>query len=97
VPARLLSTTTHTITHISLRHQLKGTSVAVVEMAPPTVDTDLGGISHGGRTSGQRLPSPRAFAREALPQLEDGRDEVLVGQSIGARQQGEALFARMNP
>jgi len=81
---------------LSLRHQLKSTGIAVVEMAPPIVDTGLGGASRGTRTDGQTILSPEAFAEQALPQLEEGRDEVLVGLSIATRQQGEALFARMN-
>ena len=81
---------------LSLRHQLKGTSVSVVEMAPPIVDTELGGFSRGGRTDGQPVLSPESFVKEAMPQLDDGRDEVLVGLSIGTRKQGEALFAQMN-
>jgi uncharacterized oxidoreductase len=81
---------------LSLRHQLKGTPIAVIEVAPPIVDTELGGASRGGRTDGQPVLSPEAFVREVMPQLADGRDEVLVGLSIGTRKQGEALFGRMN-
>jgi uncharacterized oxidoreductase len=81
---------------LSLSHQLKGTTISVVEMAPPIVATELGGVSRGGRTDGQVVLSPEAFVQEAVPQLEDGRDEVLIGLSIGTRKQGEGLFARMN-
>ncbi|USX14395.1 SDR family oxidoreductase [Oxalobacteraceae bacterium OTU3CAMAD1] len=81
---------------LTLRHQLKSTGVRVVEMAPPIVDTGLGGGTRSGATSGQPMMSPDEFATEALIQLADGRDEVLVGLSAGSRKMGEALFERMN-
>ncbi|MET0267685.1 MAG: SDR family NAD(P)-dependent oxidoreductase [Duganella sp.] len=81
---------------LTLRHQLKDTAVRVVEMAPPIVDTGLGGGDRSGGTKGQQMMSPQAFATEALAQLETGQDEVLVGLSAGARKMGEALFERMN-
>ena len=42
------------------------------------------------------MMSPEDFATEALIELADGRDEVLVGLSAGSRKMGEALFGRMN-
>jgi len=81
---------------LSLRHQLKVTRIRVVEMAPPIVETGLGGGERSGGTSGQRSMPPEDFAAEALAQLETGQDEVLVGLAAGARKMGEALFERMN-
>lgn len=81
---------------LSLRHQLRSTSVKVVELAPPIVDTGLGGNTRSGGTANQRMMSPEAFATEALARLEAGKDEVLVGISAETRRQGEALFDRMN-
>jgi uncharacterized oxidoreductase len=81
---------------LSLRHQLKATDVRVVEMAPPIVDTGLGGGDRSGGTTGQRIMSAEDFATEALVQLENDQDEVLVGLAAGARKMGEALFNRMN-
>jgi hypothetical protein len=52
------------------------------------------GASRSRRMDGQFVVSTESFVQEAMLQLEDGRDEVLVGPSIGARKQGEALFAR---
>jgi uncharacterized oxidoreductase len=42
------------------------------------------------------MMSPEAFAVEALKLLDEDRDEVLIGQAIGTREHGEALFQRMN-
>lgn len=81
---------------LSLRHQLKTSGVRVVEMAPPIVDTSLGGGNRIGRSSGQPMMSVEDFASEALAQLEGDQDEVLVGMAAGTRKMGEALFERMN-
>lgn len=81
---------------LTLRHQLKATGVRVVEMAPPIVDTGLGGGERSGGAAGQRMMSAEDFATEALAQLESDQDEVLVGLAAGARKMGEALFDRMN-
>ena len=81
---------------LSLRHQLRNTEVKVMELAPPIVDTALGGDSRSDGTKNAGMMSPQAFATEALRLLDEGRDEVLIGQAIGTRQHGEALFQRMN-
>jgi uncharacterized oxidoreductase len=41
--------------------------------------------------------TPDECVEEGLPQLADGRAEVLIGVSIGSRREGEALFDRINP
>lgn len=81
---------------LSLRHQMKGTGVRVVEMAPPIVDTGLGGGTRSEGTASRMMVSPEEFATEALAQLEAGRDEILVGISAQTRRLGETLFERMN-
>jgi len=81
---------------LSLRHQLKATGVRVVEIAPPIVDTGLGGEDRIAGTSTQAMMSPDDFAAEALNQLENDQDEIMIGLAAGARKMGEALFERMN-
>ncbi|MNK90888.1 Serine 3-dehydrogenase [compost metagenome] len=81
---------------LSLRHQLRHTAVKVVELAPPIVDTALGGDARSDGTKSAGMMSPETFATEALTLLDEGRDEVLIGQAVGTRQHGEALFQRMN-
>ncbi|MBA8879168.1 SDR family oxidoreductase [Phyllobacterium myrsinacearum] len=81
---------------LSLRHQLKSTGIRVVEIAPPIVDTDLGGGTRSGGTTSRIMVSPEEFATEALAQLKAGKDEVLVGVSADTRRMGETLFERMN-
>ena len=64
----------------ALRHQLRGTGVEVVDLAPPAVDTALlkgaQGPDGGG---GPPVITPEQFAEDALRALAKGRSEVRVG------------------
>lgn len=81
---------------LSLRHQLKATGVRVIELAPPIVDTGLGGGTRSDGAASRMMVTPEQFASEVLAQLAEGKDEVLVGIAVQTRQMGEALFERMN-
>jgi uncharacterized oxidoreductase len=61
---------------ISLRHQLKGTGVKVVEIIPPVVETNL----HRGQS--RRPPNAMSldlFVAAAMTGLDRGDDEVAIG------------------
>ena len=79
----------------SLRHQLAGTAVGVVEIIPPAVDTDLGGP--GLHTFGVPVDE---LADAVMPRIEAGETEIAYGfaekASRGSRDEVEALFQRMN-
>lgn len=62
---------------MSLRHQLSETSVEVIEVAPPAVNTDLGGT--GLHTHGEPLD---AFADGIFKGLEEGKQEIGYGTSV---------------
>lgn len=86
----------HSIT-LSLRHQLRHTAVKVFEIAPPSVDTELGhdrrtdkSESHGG------IPVSE-FMAGALEALRNDELEAAIGMARNLREGREALFARMNP
>jgi uncharacterized oxidoreductase len=81
---------------LSLRHQLKSVGVRVIEVAPPIVDTGLGGGTRSEGTASRMMVTPEEFATETLAQLEADKDEVLVGVSAKTRELGEAMFERMN-
>ncbi|KQQ78166.1 oxidoreductase [Xanthomonas sp. Leaf131] len=81
---------------LSLRHQLKQSTVRVIEIAPPIVDTGLGGGTRSAGTATRNMMSAEQFATEAITQLEAGKHEVLIGISAETRRLGEALFERMN-
>ncbi|OWA33479.1 short-chain dehydrogenase [Saccharibacillus sp. O16] len=61
---------------MSLRHQLSDTTVEVIEIAPPAVNTDLGGA--GKHTQGEPLD---AFADGIFAGLEEGQEEIGYGTS----------------
>ncbi|QAY67569.1 SDR family oxidoreductase [Paenibacillus protaetiae] len=62
---------------MSLRHQLSGTNVEVIEIAPPAVNTDLGGA--GLHTTGEPLD---AFADGIFQGLAEGKPEIGYGTSV---------------
>jgi len=61
---------------MSLRYQLSETSVEVIEVAPPAVNTDLGGV--GLHNFGEPLD---AFADGIFKGLEEGKTEIGYGTS----------------
>ncbi|RIW34629.1 SDR family NAD(P)-dependent oxidoreductase [Bacillus salacetis] len=61
---------------MSLRHQLSDTSVEVIEVAPPAVNTDLGGA--GLHTQGEPL---NEFADGIFAGLKEGKKEIGYGSS----------------
>jgi len=81
---------------LSMRRQFRDLGIAVYEVAPPSVDSELGwqhrpkGGSHGGL-------SVAAFVDAVVAALEAGTAEVAVEQAAGLREGREALFDRMNP
>jgi uncharacterized oxidoreductase len=80
---------------LALRRQLADTSVQVVEVIPPAVDTDLGGP--GLHTFG--IPVDE-FADVVIRQLGAGDLEIAYGfaeqASRASRPELDAIFARMN-
>jgi uncharacterized oxidoreductase len=81
---------------LSLRHQLSGTPVAVIEIIPPAVDTDLGG--KGLHTFGAPL---NEFMDAVAEQIKLGSIEATYGFSVessrATREQLAAIFKQMNP
>ncbi len=86
----------HSLT-LSLRYQLRATSVQVFEIAPPSVDTELGperradkNQSHGGMPVAE-------FIAAAMEAIENDTLEAAIGPAAGMRANPAELFARMNP
>jgi uncharacterized oxidoreductase len=86
---------------VSLRHQLKHTTVKVVELIPPWVDTNL---DKGRRRTAGPVPMPLPqFISEAMEGLAGDADEVPIGDAKFLRASagtGEAFtkaLSRMNP
>jgi len=80
---------------LSLRHQLSGTPIDVIEIIPPAVDTDLGG--KGLHTFGVPLDE---FTDGIVEQLKMGSIEATYGfsteSSRASREQLGAIFKQMN-
>lgn len=80
---------------LSLRHQLMATPIKVVEVIPPAVDTDLGGV--GLHTWGVPLDE---FADAIFAGLKDKKLEVAYGLSDKASQASraelDAMFRQLN-
>ncbi|WP_067936438.1 SDR family oxidoreductase [Alicyclobacillus kakegawensis] len=62
---------------MSLRHQLSDTSVEVIEVAPPMVNTNLGG--EGLNSQGEPLD---AFADGIFQGFAEGKEEIGYGSSV---------------
>lgn len=81
---------------LSLRHQLKGRNIDVIEIIPPALNTDLGGLGlHDG------MPSVSEFIEAIFQQLDAGQTELTFGTSEArANANNETIreyFSRMNP
>lgn len=85
----------HSLT-LSLRHQLKNTSVKVFEIAPPSVDTELGHDRREDKTQSHGGIPIAEFIEEAMEALQNDVLEAPIGMSKGLHAKREALFDQMN-
>jgi uncharacterized oxidoreductase len=86
---------------ISLRHQLRNTSVNVFEIIPPMVDTELDHGSRGKRGQKDRGILPQVVAAETIKALEGNIFEHPVGMAqnlykAAHSDQASIVFNRMN-
>ena len=83
-----------------LRVQLGGTSVAVVELAPPLTETPLFTAEFAEQTNGQKGMAVDDFVRRAIAAIEAGKTEIRPGQSnllkIASRLAPGLIFAQMS-
>jgi uncharacterized oxidoreductase len=84
----------------SLRHQLRKTSIQVIELIPPTVDTELDRGARESRSQAYRGIPSGPVAEAVLVGLKKEETEITVGQAQGLRnldrQEAEKMFLRMN-
>jgi uncharacterized oxidoreductase len=80
---------------LSLRHQLAKTSIRVVEIIPPALNTDLGGV--GLHTMGEAV---EPFADDVVSRLAAGEEEIAYGtakpRAAAAHAAFDEAFKRMN-
>jgi uncharacterized oxidoreductase len=87
---------------VSLRHQLRDTSVRVIELAPPWVATDLGSGHSTFVAEPGRGPMPLgAFIDAAMQDLASDREELAVAgakflYSAGVGEKAGEVFGQMN-
>jgi len=85
---------------VSLRYQLKGTSIKVFELVPPMVDTELdGGTAEEGAARYRGIP-PSDVARAALSAMAANEYEIFVGEAkdlaMRSRTDPEQAFENIN-
>jgi uncharacterized oxidoreductase len=87
----------------SLRHQLHGSGVRVVELIPPYVATELDRATRGSHANAGPLPMPLdAFVAAAMEALASGQDELAVAEAQRLRaagvnaELGPVVFSRLN-
>ena len=85
----------HSLT-MSLRYQLKNTSVKVFEVIPPSVDTELGHERREDKTQTHGGIPIAEFLSEAMDALKNDLLEAAVGQSKGLREKRDEMFSVMN-
>ncbi len=85
---------------MSLRHQLKDTSIKVFEIIPPTVDTELDKGARARRGQKDRGIKPDEVASAALPALAADQYELAVGRAawlrMESRKEPEQIFQMIN-
>lgn len=86
----------HSIT-LSLRHQLRDTSVKVFEIAPPAVDTELGHDARTDKAQSHGGIPVNEFLKEAMQYIADDVFESAVGMAKGLKAKREEAFSMLNP
>ena len=67
---------------ISLRHQLKDTSIKVFEIVPPAVDTELGKGTTSDESQEYRGILPVVVAEVTIKALAKNEYEIIVGEAM---------------
>lgn len=85
---------------ISLRHQLRNTSVRVFEAVPPTTDTDLDESFAGEEEEAYRGISAKEVAAGIIEGLKADKEQIIVGEAQRLYQESlddpEAIFKQLN-
>lgn len=85
---------------LTLRHQLKNTSVRVFEIIPPIVDTDLDQGAREQRGQKERGIAPKVVAEQTLKGMEADEFEIAVSRAkvlrIGSRLAPKRFFGLIN-
>jgi len=85
---------------ISLRHQLRSTTVRVFEAAPPATDTELDRSFAGEREHAYRGITAQEVAAAIMEGLRADNEQIIIGQAKGlyeaSLQNPEVIFKQLN-
>jgi len=85
---------------VSIRHQLRDTSIKVFEIIPPIVDTDLDKGARDERGQEDKGIHPSEVAKATLKALEEDEYETAIGMAqnlrMGSRNNPEQFFKGIN-
>jgi uncharacterized oxidoreductase len=85
---------------MSLRHQLRNTSIRVFEVIPPTVNTDLDKGARDRRGQKDKGIPPFEVAKAVIDGLEKDEFEIAIGMAqnliMGSRNNPEQIFQNIN-
>lgn len=85
---------------VSLRYQLKDSSIKVFEIVPPAVDTELGKRTTEDTEHEYKGIPPSEIATATLTALANNEYEIVVGEAkglvMGARTNPEQAFQNIN-
>ena len=85
----------HSLT-ISQRYQLKNTGIKVFEIAPPSVDTELGHDRREDKTQSHGGIPVSEFIEGAMKAIRNDVYEAAIGMSAGLREKRENIFEQLN-
>jgi len=85
----------HSLT-LSLRHQLRNTTVKVFEIIPPSVDTELGSDRREDKSQSHGGMPVNEFIEQAMHAIESDIYEAPIGNAKNSREKREVLFEAMN-
>lgn len=81
---------------LSVRHLLKAKDIEVIELIPPALNTDLGGVGIH-----DFAPSVDGFVESVLDQLKEGKTEIAYEKSVAMATSGpdglKTIFDILNP
>ena len=81
---------------MSLRHQLKDTSVRVFEVIPPAVDTELGHERRADKSQTHGGMPVDTFIKEVMSALENDVYDMPIENAKNLREKNEQLFNAIN-
>jgi uncharacterized oxidoreductase len=81
---------------LSQRWQLRNTKIQVIEVAPPSVDTELGHDRREDKTQSHGGIPIAEFIKEAMAALIEGELEAAIGGAKDLRAKGETIFEAFN-